>query len=480
MNARWNIAPVEWPADVSAAVAQFAPDGPLAWLDSASCGPGWSMIADRPIARLVQPIGQPAVLAADGRTLGTHANGWDLWQAAAREAEACPPPATPLAPGWIGYAGFEAADLLERLPRPGVDDLGLPRFDFHLFDRAILLDDARREAWALAAEEWQPGWRTREDREALDDWRARWNAAARCVSAPACPSRPVLTFEQSRSEFEARVLRALRYIAAGDIYQVNLAQRLRIEGLGDPLATWAALRRANPAPYGALLRCGDAAVLSVSPELFLETRGGLVRTRPIKGTRPRVGDPPLDAARRADLLASDKDAAELAMIIDLHRNDLGRVCRFGSIRVAHQRVLEVHASVFHTVAEVAGELRPDADALDLLRACFPAGSVTGVPKVRAIQIIRELEPVPRGVYTGAIGVLSLSGDLTLNVAIRTLQQRGPTGLLHVGGGIVAQSRPAAEYDETLAKAGGILRGLVPAPRRRGARRPRVARVPRDQ
>lgn len=479
MTARWDIAPVRWPADVAAAAAAFDTTLSLAWLDSAAPGSGWSLIADRPAARLVQRIGGPAELVVDGNVVATAANGWDLWQSIVRQAAPCPQAPTPLAPGWVGYAGFEATDLLERLPPPRTDDLGLPILDVQLFDRAILLDAVRREAWALAAADWEPPVGRRAAHESLAAWRVRWNdAAARTTIAPPT-RRPYLVYEQSRAEYEERICRALEYIAAGDIYQVNLAQRLRLEGLGDPLAAYAALRRANAAPYGAVLRNGESAVLSVSPELFLELRGAAVRTRPIKGTRPRTADPPLDAARTAELLGSEKDAAELAMIIDLHRNDLGRVCRFGSIRVAQPRVLEAHPSVFHTVAEVAGELRPDADALDLLRACFPAGSVTGVPKIRALQIIRELEPVPRGIYTGAIGVLTLAGDLTLSVAIRTLQQRGRTGVLHVGGGIVAESRPDAEYDETLAKAAGILRGLGLAPRRRGAAL-RVARRRRGQ
>ena len=227
----------------------------------------------------------------------------------------------------------------------------------------------------------------------------------------------------------------------------------------DVLATYAAMRRTNPAPYAALLRWCGGAIASVSPELLLHVRGDSVLTGPIKGTRPRSDDAVLDAAYRQELLDSAKDAAELAMIIDLHRNDLGRVCAYGSVRVAQQRRIEAHPTVFHTVAGVVGRLAPGRDALDALAASFPAGSVTGVPKIRAMQIIDELEPVARGAYTGAVGVLGLDGQMTFNVAIRTLQIRPPAATLYVGGGIVADSDPTDEYEETLAKARGILNAL---------------------
>jgi len=269
-----------------------------------------------------------------------------------------------------------------------------------------------------------------------------------------------MSFEMERGVYERMVARALEYIAAGDIYQVNLAQRLRFDEVADPLETYRVLRRVNPARYAALLRWRDGAIGSVSPELFLHTRGREVLTRPIKGTRPRTHDAVLDAAYRQQLIDSAKDAAELAMIIDLHRNDLGRVCEYGSVRVRNARRLEAHPTVFHTVADVCGRLRADRDLLDLLAACFPAGSISGVPKIRALEIIDELEPVARGVYTGAVGVLGLDGQMTFNVAIRTLQFCKQAATLYVGGGIVADSDPADEYEETLAKARGIVEALT--------------------
>jgi para-aminobenzoate synthetase component 1 len=291
-----------------------------------------------------------------------------------------------------------------------------------------------------------------------DDWERAVSAERRGPRLLA----PQLRFEMERAVYERMVGRALAYIAAGDIYQVNLAQRLRFEGVGDPLDVYCRLRRVNPAPYAALLRWAGGAIGSVSPELFLRQRGRDVLTRPIKGTRPRTRDPLLDAAYLRQLRDSEKEAAELAMIIDLHRNDLGRVCEFGSVRVRHARRIETHPTVFHTVADVVGRLRADCNGLDLRAACVPAGSISGVPKIRALEIIDELEPVARGAYTGTIGVLGLDGQMTLNVTIRTLQFCGQTATLYVGGGIVADSDPAEEYEETLAKARGIIAALQAA------------------
>jgi para-aminobenzoate synthetase component 1 len=232
-------------------------------------------------------------------------------------------------------------------------------------------------------------------------------------------------------------------------------------------ALYLRLRWANPAPYAAYLGLGDGrAVLSSSPELFLDLRGGRVVTRPIKGTRPlRPGDEAFNRRMREDLLASAKDRAELVMIVDLERNDLGRVCSYGSVRVTEPRGLEAYAAVYHTVGTVEGRLHAGRDVVDLLRATFPGGSVTGAPKVRSMQIIAELEPVRRGVYTGAIGYLGPAaptqpaGRCILNIAIRTLVAEWPRVHLQVGGGIVADSRPEAEFDETQDKAWAMMAAL---------------------
>jgi aminodeoxychorismate synthase component I len=242
------------------------------------------------------------------------------------------------------------------------------------------------------------------------------------------------------------------YIAAGDIYQVNLSQRFQTTLEVPAVEAYRALRQVNPAPYAAYLDLGSAQVLSSSPECFLRMNGRDVVTRPIKGTLPRACDP-------NQLLRSAKDNAELLMITDLERNDLGRVCEFGSVHVPSLVTVESYATVHHLVATVAGRLRPEVSHVAAVRACFPGGSITGAPKIRAMQIIDELEPHARGLYTGAIGYFGYNGVSDFNIAIRTtILQKGRL-TFHAGGGIVADSEPVAEYEETLAKAEGIIRAL---------------------
>jgi para-aminobenzoate synthetase component 1 len=260
---------------------------------------------------------------------------------------------------------------------------------------------------------------------------------------------------QTRAEFEARVARAQEYIAAGDIYQVNLAQKFRTPFAGNPYRLFEHLLARSPAPGGAFLDFGDTRILSASPELFLRIRGRHVTTRPIKGTRPRDRDPLRDEQLAFELQTDPKELAELVMITDLERNDLGRICEYGSVTVTRLAQLERFAQVFHLVSTIEGLLRPGLDALDAVRTCIPGGSITGAPKKRACEIIRELEPCPRGIYTGLIGYFDPNGDATFSLAIRTLVQE--PGELHfsVGSGITAGSTPAREYEETLHKAAGL-------------------------
>ncbi len=323
--------------------------------------------------------------------------------------------------GWPGYAiGYFAYDLkneIERLPASAVDDLGLPDCWFGFYEDVVAGRDCRTS-----------------DHSTLD------------------PPRSTLHSNFTRESYRAAILRAKEYIAAGDIYQVNLSQRFQCEVAAPPPEVYLALRAANPAPYCAYLDIGDAQILSSSPECFLKINNRHVLTRPIKGTRPRSTDP-------AELLASPKDNAELLMITDLERNDLGRVCQFGSVHVRELKRVETFATVHHLVATVEGLLRRDVSHVDCVRACFPGGSITGAPKIRAMQIIDELEPHARGVYCGAIGYFGPNGESHFNIAIRTVVQQGSRLTFHAGGGIVADSEPDAEYDETLAKAQGIFNAI---------------------
>ena len=244
---------------------------------------------------------------------------------------------------------------------------------------------------------------------------------------------------------------------------MNLSQRFEVQPCPPPIEIYRQLRRINPAWYSAWLSFQAAgqscAVLCSSPELFLRSRAGRVVTRPIKGTRPRSGDPAEDRAARAELLSSEKDNAELAMIIDLLRNDLGRVCKFGTVRVTDPCSLEAHPTVFHLVGTVEGELRDGLGQAELLRATFPGGSITGAPKIRAMEIIDEIEPVARGVYTGCVGIVGVDGRAEWNIVIRTLVCIGRRALVQVGGGIVADSTARGEYLETLDKARALLQAI---------------------
>jgi len=260
-----------------------------------------------------------------------------------------------------------------------------------------------------------------------------------------------------RTDFLGMVARAKEYIAAGDIYQVNLSHRFAASWeVADPFAFYEALRRASPAPHAAFLSLNGRSVLSSSPELFLEISGRRIVTRPIKGTRPRRTDPVADAESAEELVASSKEIAELIMITDLERNDLGQICEFGSVAVTELLKLERFEQVFHLVSTVEGRLRPEVDPVTALRACFPGGSITGAPKKRAREIIAELEPEPRGLYTGAIGYFGFNNESQFNIAIRTVVVENGTAHFHVGAGIVADSQPEQEWQETLDKAAGIL------------------------
>jgi len=284
----------------------------------------------------------------------------------------------------------------------------------------------------------------------------RWGRAREHVASTAPPVGIGFRAGLSKDEWIPLVCRAQEYIAAGDIYQVNLTHTLSAPWTGDPSAFYPHLRSASPAPYACFLRLGDTAVLSASPECFLRIEGRRIITRPIKGTRPRGGD---DTAAACELLASPKERAELVMITDLERNDLGQVCDYGSVRVTALCELQSFAQVHHLVSTIEGRLRADVGAVQAVRSCYPGGSITGAPKKRAREIIAELEPWPRGIYTGAMGFFGRDGRSVFNIAIRTLVVREGLATYGIGAGIVSDSDPAAEYDETLHKAAGLFAAL---------------------
>jgi para-aminobenzoate synthetase component I len=364
------------------------------------------------------------------------------------------PDPPPFQGGLIGYLGYDLAPILERLPRRATPDSRLPALRFGLYDTFVLVDHriGTTELWAVDLLD--------EGRSNLEGRWSRWESDLREIEAPRArtvlgPPRP----DRSREQYLGAVREVLGYIKAGDIYQANLSQRFVARGDPDPLELHRRLKAISPAPYAAFLGWDDLAIISASPELFYRTEADRIVTRPIKGTRPRSADPIEDARLADELATSIKDRAELTMIVDLERNDLGRVCRFGSVQVAEPWAVESFEQVHHLVATIEGRLRSGVGPIDLIRSMFPGGSITGAPKIRAMEIIDELEPHRRSVYTGAIGYLSRCGLSAFNIAIRTVLVEGDRLSYQVGGGIVADSDPALEYAETLHKARGMLQLL---------------------
>ena len=374
----------------------------------------------------------------------------------------------PFQGGVAGFIGYEWGATLERLPPLPADELGLPDVLLSVYDWVLAWDHEQDAAWIMSRGlgGTDPARRLREVRDLLA-------APPRGRPAPAGRvSRTVPTFPVSaldplgirspfeRPAYEAAVERVRQYVHAGDVFQVNISQRFEVPVTGTPLELYRRLRSRHPAAFAALIETDDFAILSASPERFLQVNGASVATRPIKGTRPRGATPAQDAALAAELEASDKDRAENVMIVDLMRNDLYRVSEPGSVRVPELCVLESHPTVHHLVSTVESTLAADADAVALIRAAFPGGSITGAPKVRAMEIIAELEPTRRGVYCGSIGYLSVTGAADFSIAIRTAVVRDGTAYVAAGGGITADSEPGAEYDETIAKARGVLAALA--------------------
>ena len=369
--------------------------------------------------------------------------------------------------GVFGYWGYDLKSFTEpRVGRRAVNDLELPDCAVGFYPSLMVWDHELDRIWVVATGLDENGdAKLSRAREQIH----RWNRDI--ANAHSNRSRPVrdavsglgenASPESSlnRGEFESAVRRALDYIRAGDIYQVNLARRLSLPYAGSGRQLFSQLSRHSPAPFAALMEQEDFSVISSSPELFLKISGDRILTRPIKGTRPRSRDPDEDARLAFELQASEKERAELLMITDLLRNDLGRISEFGSVTVPDLMKLERFAQVHHLVSTVSGQLRPGLSHLEALAACFPGGSITGAPKIRAMQIIDELEPVSRGPYTGCMGYLGFNRESQLSILIRTAILKNNRAWYHTGAGIVADSIPEMEYRETEVKARGFLQSL---------------------
>lgn len=387
----------------------------------------------------------------------------------------------PFQGGAAGLFSYDLGRSLERLPAPRFDEFRAPALAVGFYDTVVAVDHTRERMWLVSQgfPERDPERRRRRARERLRQFRqwlrdpplsADWRQAARDAPderlaaddlAPQFATKwsEGLTSNFSAAAYRAAVARVVEYIRAGDVFQVNLSQRLLQRARDDPVALYLRLRRRNPAPFAGYFDAGDFQILSASPERFLELRGTTVETRPIKGTRQRTNWPEADLFAADELRRSAKDRAENVMIVDLLRNDLSRVCRPDSVRVAHLCELEVYEYVQHLVSTVRGELRSGLAAVDLIRAAFPGGSISGAPKVRAMEIIAEIEPTARGPYCGCLGYIGFDGAMDLNILIRTITAGRGWWQMPVGGGIVAQSDPQREYEETWHKAGGLLQAL---------------------
>jgi para-aminobenzoate synthetase component 1 len=359
-------------------------------------------------------------------------------------------PLMPMAAGGLGFLAYDLKNHLERLPTTAADDLHLPEMVF-AFPRHLVVHDRRAHRF------WQVDltYEGRQGRTLSPPGAVNLTPAV----SPASYRVGELRSNFTRPAYLQAIARIREYIRQGDVYQVNLAQRFSFALSGEPYVLFRRLFDLNPAPFYAYLNCDDFQVLSTSMERFLYRRGDYLETRPIKGTRPRGLTPAADAELRRELADSPKDDAELSMIVDLLRNDLGKVCRPRTVTVKEHKRLEAYQNVYHLVSIVTGSLKPEGTAVDILRATFPGGSITGCPKIRAMEIIDELEPNVRHVYCGAIGYLGLHRNMDLNVAIRTAIISQGQAHFAVGGGVVYDSREEDEYEETIHK-GRTLFGLI--------------------
>ena len=392
----------------------------------------------------------------------------------------------PFQGGAAGVLSYDLGRSLEVLPRAAVDEFQVPALAVGLYDVVVALDHVAHRAWIISQglPETVPAARRRRAAERLAQFRG-WLAGkpgssserghparlvrpirprSEIIPGQLSPQYPVAGIEGLTSNFSAAgylqaVQRAINYVVAGDIFQVNLSQRLLFPARDDAVSLYLRLRRRNPAPFAGYFDLGAFQILSASPERFLRVSAGCVEARPIKGTRPRTGQLEADRQAAAELLQSEKDRAENVMIVDLLRNDLARVCWPESVKVSQLCGVESYAYVLHLVSAVEGRLRDDRTPIDLVRAAFPGGSITGAPKVRAMEIIAELEPTARGAYCGSLGYLGFDGAMDLSILIRTITAGRGWWQLPVGGGIVAQSVPQEEYQETWHKAEGLLRAL---------------------
>jgi anthranilate synthase component 1 len=406
---------------------------------------------------------------ADG---ATHSSQVDdpletLWQAVSGKRVAVLPELPPLTGGAIGYASYDVVRYVEDLPNAPVDDRHLPDLDFSLFDDLVIFDNVTKSLFIVAhvhCDEFESAEQAyRSGHQRLERLTAKLQQPTPALSAadfdclPAQQLDPHSNF--TKPEFEAAVRKCVEYIRAGDIFQVVISQRWELPKVCDPFEVYRTLRVVNPSPFMFFVRTPAVTLVGSSPEVMCRVMDGVTTVRPLAGTRPRGKTPKEDQELAAELLADPKERAEHVMLVDLGRNDVGRVAQYGSIELSDVMVVERYSHVMHISSNVQGQLRPGLHAMDALKACLPAGTVSGAPKVRAMEIIDEIEPQRRGPYAGAVGYIDYSGNMDTCIALRTIVFSDDKIYIQSGAGIVADSLPSAEYQETLNKAGAMLKAI---------------------
>ncbi|MBX3422516.1 MAG: anthranilate synthase component I [Pirellulaceae bacterium] len=390
-----------------------------------------------------------------------------LWETVSGKRTARLPELPPLTGGAFGYASYDVVRYVENLPNPPTDDRGLPDLDFSLFDDLVIFDHVTKSLFVVAYVRLSE---FKDVADALADGAYRVDELCKRMERPLPPS-PLEDFEMdscmqltptsnfTQPEFELAVGKCVEYIRAGDIFQVVIGQRLELPQLCDPFEVYRTLRVVNPSPFMFYVRTPAVTLVGSSPEVMCRVMDGVTTVRPLAGTRRRGKDDREDAELAAELLADPKERAEHVMLVDLGRNDIGRVAQYGSVELSDVMVVERYSHVMHISSNVQGRLRPELTAMDALKACLPAGTVSGAPKVRAMEIIDEIEPHRRGPYAGAVGHLDYNGNMDTCIALRTIVFCNNKIYIQAGAGIVADSVPSAEYQETLNKAGAMLHAI---------------------
>jgi len=369
--------------------------------------------------------------------------------------------------GWVGYFSYELGRYIERLPETTIDDLKMPLIRLCFYDRVIAYDHIDQSYWLIALELANDIEKPEEKLAALEQLLAK--AQGISIRLPPPAELGNIDFSQIRCNIDRdyylkTIEKIKRYIYDGEVYQINFSQRFECDYDARPIDLFHWQNHYNPSPYAAYIDGDNFTIVSASPEMFITISDGVISTKPIKGTRPRASET-CEAAKQSnvrnfnELLTSEKEKAELNMIIDLERNDVAKICEHGTRKVVQSRTIEPYPTVFHAVATVAGQLRKEITFCDVLKAMFPGGSITGAPKIRSMEIIDETEPTERGVYTGGIGFIGIDGNACLNIAIRTIIIKNQKAFAQTGGGIVADSDPQAEWDETITKARALLGGI---------------------